>query len=209
MLFASRLSYFVSFTVLMVINSVLSFLVIGLGMDWLFRENNFLENTQVILLITAGVVFLSAAIKLQGRHQFIAYFFTVLSFIFIFREVDFDRIEGMPSMLVWLLADEGRVVFFVLLLLPLLMILKDIKYYWLNLRTYLCSSWVGYLSISAFLLIVMSYVFEKRVLDVAYYVLFEELSEMSAYYLMVAAALALMSSLNAIEKKINDNHLSQ
>ena len=106
---------------LLALSLVLSYLAVCRGVDMIYEENNWMENTQVVILLISCLTFALAASVLRSRDRALALFLSVLCFIFSFREVDVDELQ-VAGWLIFLLAEEGRAVFFV-------------HYIWAKLRT--------------------------------------------------------------------------
>ncbi|HJM65244.1 MAG: hypothetical protein CMN05_11495 [Roseibacillus sp.] len=181
-------------------NLVLWYLAIGRGMDFIYEENSWMENIQAGVLLVSCVAFAFAGFALREKHRVVALFLAVLCFIFSFREVDVDEL-GVSTWLIFLLAEEGRAIFFLVALVLLVLMLKDAKYYLGNRRLYLRSSLGIHLVQAAILLIVLSSAFEKDLFGFRDHVFHEELSELLAYCLLFAASLDLVKALREIERK--------
>ena len=182
-------------------NLVLWYLAIGRGMDFIYEENSWMENIQAGVLLVSCVVFASAGFALRVKHRALALFLAVLCFIFSFREVDVDELE-VSTWLIFLLAEEGRAIFFVMALALLALLLKDAKYYLANRMLYLRSSLGIHLVQAAILLVALSRAFEKDLFGFRHHVFYEELSELLAYCLLFAASLDLVKALSGIELKV-------
>jgi len=185
--------------VLALIVASLSYMVMGLGMASIYTENSWVENAQVAILCIACAIFFIDAQGLSGRHKTLCYFFSMLCFAFMFREVDFDRIDGMPDFIVFMLAGKGRTFFFIILLALLALMLRDIKIYWASLTQYLRCSVVVYIGIAALMLIIFSTAFDKKLIVIEHRIFFEELSEMTAYYFILLASLFAKPALRVIQ----------
>jgi hypothetical protein len=182
-------------------NLVLWYLAIGRGMDFIYEENSWMENIQAGVLLVSCVVFASAGFALREKHRALALFLAVLCFIFSFREVDVDELE-VSTWLIFLLAEEGRAIFFLVALVLLVLLLKDAKYYLANRMLYLRSSLGIHLVQAAILLVALSRAFEKDLFGFRHHVFYEELSELLAYCLLFAASLDLVKALRGIELKV-------
>ena len=182
-------------------SAVLSYLVIGLGMDFIYKENNWMENIQAAVLVVCCAVFAYQSFQFYDRHRHIALFLSILCFIFAFREVDADKLDW-PTWLVFLLAEKGRAIFFIIAFVYLGLILREARYYFANLRAYMTTSLVVYVFIAAFFLIVLSSAFDKKVIKISYWIFFEELSELVAYCLLFVASLDIVRALNRVKTKI-------
>ena len=182
-------------------NLGLWYLAIGRGMDFIYEENSWMENIQAGVLLVSCVVFAFAGFALRGKHRALALFLAVLCFIFSFREVDVDEL-GVSTWLIFLLAEEGRAIFFLVALFLLVLMLKDAKYYLDNRRLYLRSPLGIHLVQAAILLVVLSRAFEKDLFGFRHHVFYEELSELLAYCLLFATSLDLVKVLSGIELKV-------
>lgn len=186
-------------SVLLVLNLAFWYLVVGRGMDILYAENGWMENSQVAVLLVSCVGFVCAAFALRMRDRALALLLAVLCFIFSFREVDVDELE-VPRWVIFLLAEEGRAIFFVVALGLVIQVLRDARHYLDHWLGYLRSSPGIYLLEAAFLLVVLSGAFEEDLFGFQYHVFYEELSELLAYCLLLAASLDLPRALRAIGK---------
>ena len=182
-------------------NLGLWYLAIGRGMDFIYEENSWMENIQAGALLVSCVVFTFAGFALREKHRRLALFLAVLCFIFSFREVDVDELE-VSTWLIFLLAEEGRAIFFVVALILSALLLKDAKYFLVNRMLYLRASLGIYLVQVAILLVVLSRAFEKDFFGFRHHVFYEELSELLAYCLLFAASLDLVKALSGIELKV-------
>ena len=88
-------------------------------------------------------------------------------------------------------------------LIPLSKLLRNFRHYREDLSLYLRASLGIYLLKAAFLLIVLSSVFEKNILGSSYHVFAEELSEFLAYGLLLLTSLDLVRALNGIAHKVS------
>ena len=187
---------------LLALSLVLSYLAVCRGVDMIYEENNWMENTQVVILLISCLTFALAASVLRSRDRALALFLSVLCFIFSFREVDVDELQ-VAGWLIFLLADEGRAVFFVVALIPLVGLLRNFRHFREHLGLYLRSSIGIYLLKAAFLLIVLSGAFEKNIFGSSFHVFAEELSEFLAYGLLFLTSLDLVRALGEIERKVS------
>lgn len=182
-------------TAAFIICSSFIYLSIVQNMHWLSDENGWLENLQVATLALAMLVFGKNAWALASRHRSLCSFFAVLAFIFIMREVDFDKL-AIPSWLIYLLAEQGRAIFYLLGFGFLFYEIAHCRYYWQRRKLYLRHSFFWYISTAAFVLIVFSTGFDKQIFDVPHHQLYEEVSEAFAYLMILAAAVFAKSSLS-------------
>ena len=188
--------------VLLAVTLLLTYLVVGRGMDIIYQENNWLENLQVAVLLISCLVFALAGLTLRSRDRALALFLAILCFIFSFREVDVDELR-VPGWLIFLLAEEGRAVFFVVALIPLLRLLRSLRHYRDHWAHYMRASLGVYLLKAAFLLIVLSSAFEKNIFGDSYHVFAEELAEFVAYCLMLLASLDLVRALGRVAQEVS------
>lgn len=186
--------------VLLAISLALSYLVVVCGLDIIYQENSWLENMQVVVLLISCLVFAIAGSTLRSRDRALSLFLSILCFIFSFREVDVDELQ-VPGWLIFLLAEEGRAVFFVMALIPFSQLLRNLRHYREHLSLYLRASLGVYLLKAAFLLVVLSSVFEKNIFGSSYHVFAEELSEFLAYCLLLLASLDLVRALGGIAQR--------
>ncbi len=130
-------------------------------------------------------------------------------FIFVFREVDVDKFD-VPQFIIFLLAEEGRVIFFVAYFALIAMLAKEYHHYWSYKDIYLRSNFFMYLSIAAFLLLVFSHAFDRKWVVVEHQAFYEELSEISAYYMLLVAALFSHSEMELFKEHISQRlHIKQ
>lgn len=75
--------------------------------ELIHAENHFIENLQVAVCAFACAVFFAGALLNGEKAKMIPMFFAVLAFAFIFREVDFERLD-VPEIVKTLCAGKGR-----------------------------------------------------------------------------------------------------
>ena len=182
-----------------VLDAIFAYFVIVEGIDELYRENSWAENLQVVFLAIACVIFARSAFLSGGRERILCSFFAMICFAFIFREIDFDKIDGMPSMIVFMLAGKGRGFFFAIILVLMGFILADLKYYLRHFKRYVLSAPVLYLCILAPSMLVFSHLFDRKIWLLEHRVFFEELAEMTAYCFMLCSALFSFSALQQVK----------
>lgn len=186
---------------LLLVNGIFSYLVLFKGSD-IHRENNLLENLQAGTLFLACVIFAAAATGLKDRHRWMAAFFSILCFIFFFRELDIEKFD-VPQGIIFLLADNrGRSVFFIAAFAVLGVLVKHHRYFTAHRRTYLTSDMFIYTALSAVLLLVFSQMFDRKWVHVEQYILYEELSEFSAYYFLLVTAVISLREFKKIDMRI-------
>lgn len=77
-------------------------------------ENHFVENMQVIVCALASVVFFVSAFINGEKAKMIPLFFATLAFAFIFREVDFEKLD-VPEIVKTLGSGKGRNIIMIVL----------------------------------------------------------------------------------------------
>lgn len=196
-MFLDRRNMFI-LSLLLLVNLLFWYLAVGRGMAFIYEENSWIENIQAGLLLGSAVIFASSAFSHEARARVLALLLALLCFIFSFREVDVDELD-VPAWLIFLLAEEGRAIFFIMALGLLLLLLRHATYYLANRMRYLRSSLGIYFLLAAILLVVLSGAFEKDLFGSRYHVFYEELSELLAYCMLFAASLDLPRALRRIE----------
>lgn len=194
--------YLISVGILAVLNIALIYLVVFQGASYLYKENSWIENLQVLFLSVACGIYFVSAINQEGRNKVLCLFFTLICFTFVFREVDFEDIEGLPDFLVFMLAGHGRAFFFTLMLGLLVMIGRDIKFYWQNKWLYLRSPVIVYLCMLAPFMLIFSFLFDKKIWMIDHRVMFEELSEMTAYGFILASSMYSFTGFKRIMRRM-------
>lgn len=170
------------------------YLYIFHGLHYLADENGWLENLQVATLVLAMLGFAGNAFKLSSRARMQCSFFAILMWLFIMREVDFDKLN-IANWLIFLLAEQGRALFYTIAFGLLFYELAHWKFYWNTRHIWLGRSFFAYITIAAWVLIIFSTGFEKQIFDVPHHQLFEEVSEAFAYFLLLGAAVFAQKSL--------------
>ncbi len=191
---------------LLLMNGFLTYLVVFQGAEYIYRENGWVENLQVLLLVVASMIFALSSRQQKGVHRTICYFFSLLCFVFMFREVDFERIDGMPSFIVFMLAEQGRTVFFLGLLVLLVLMLKEIKFFWAHKAQYFQLPMVWSIIIAALMLIIFSHIFDRKIWMIEHRVFYEELSEMTSYYFILIASLFSFQELQNVWKTVHSGN---
>lgn len=186
-------------SLVLIANLLFWYLAIGQEMSFLYEENSWMENIQVGLLLGSSLMFASSALSKEVSARVLALFLALLCFIFSFREVDVDEL-AVPTWVIFLLAEEGRAIFFGMALVLLALLVRHASYYLAHGIRYLRSSLGIYCLMAAILLVVLSGAFEKDLFGSRYHVFYEELSELLAYCMLLAAALDLPRALRGIEE---------
>ena len=181
----------IAMSIIAAILLTLCYLVMIAKIGPIYVEHGPMENMQVGLIIIAGLIYFSQIFRFKGRSRETCLFFFLLSVIFVAREIDFFKMEGeIPDPLYWLLGTHvGKAFFYVPALVILFRQLTDFSYYKTHKSFYLKSSTFLFMSLAAFLLIVMSSSFDTKRWTFEYRHFFEELSEVIAYCAYVAAAI--------------------
>ena len=196
--------------ILIVLNLTLAFMVLVNNDEFIYKENSWIENIQVVMLLLSCLIFFISSLRLGGgESRIMCASFSVLCFIFVFREVDVDKFD-VPQFIIFLLAEEGRVIFFVAYFALIAMLAKEYHHYWSYKDIYLRSNFFMYLSIAAFLLLVFSHAFDRKWVVVEHQAFYEELSEISAYYMLLVAALFSHSEMELFKEHISQRlHIKQ
>ena len=169
-------------------NLIAAYCVMGLGMVQLHEENGFFENLQVLLLAMTMVTFLVELFFKSRRHHFFPLAGAYLCLVFILRELDVEKLD-VPQILILLGSGTGRDILMVILGLALLLFaIKEYK----RIRRFFPAVLfeTGSLTILAgFILLVVGGYFDKGSEAVPHYQFYEEIIEVSGYYLMFTGAL--------------------
>ncbi len=192
--------HFFCWSAIIVLDAIFMYFVMAQGMHDLYRENSWAENLQALLLIIAFIIFSISAYQHSGRERIFSAFLGMICFAFFFREIDFDRIAGMPSFIVFMLAGQGRGFFFAIILCLMALIVKDYKHYFTHIKAYLCNPVVIYLCVLAPAMLVFSHVFDRKIWMLEYRVFYEELAEMTAYCFMLCSAIFSVETLHKLKQ---------
>lgn len=183
---------------LVLLNGWLFYAVLVDGQE-LYRENGVMENLQALMLVSSCLFFGIYAISQKGRDRLLSLFFSLLCFIFLFRELDVDRMASAPEILVFLMADNrGRALFVLAELVLLVMLAKDFRHFLTCRSLYLRSNLFLFLALSAVLLLVFSNLFDRKWVRLHPQAFFEEITEVTAYYFLFMAAVISRSELRSI-----------
>ncbi len=156
--------------------------------SWIYSESGCLELAQDIILIFSFVAFGCASLmKGNSQQKYITIFFTILSYAFLLREIDFERLD-LPEWSVFLFYGKGRNITITLAFtIVAIMALKEWKHYITQSIDFMRSK-RGYLMIASALLLVIGGVFEKCE-GFSHYEFFEEIFEIAGYIAFSTAAL--------------------
>jgi len=170
-----------------------AYLVIGLEMSQLHEENGFFENMQVFLLsITIFVFFLQTIVR-KNSHRVFPLAGSFLCLVFILRELDVEKLD-VPQVFIMLGSGVGRNVLMAILGILLLI------YAILNFRSiqpfvpqfFFQTSSLTILAGMFFL--VAGGLFDKETIETVHYQFFEEILEVTGYYLMFAGSVIGLNS---------------
>lgn len=149
----------------------------------LYTEHGLIENIQVALLAFACLGFAISARKLQQHGKDIAQFFALLMVAFIVRELGLDAISETT---VVLFPGDGRLIYVIPLVALVVKMLLDYQFYLKHLAIFCSTRSFQYVGISAICYGILSRVFEKSYLEVAYSGFWEESVEVAACLLLFA-----------------------
>lgn len=149
----------------------------------LYTEHGLIENIQVALLAFACLGFAISARKLQQHGKDIAQFFALLMVAFIVRELGLDAISETT---VVLFPGDGRLIYVIPLVALVVKMLLDYQFYLKHLAIFCSTRSFQYVGISAICYGILSRIFEKSYLEVAYSGFWEESVEVAACLLLFA-----------------------
>lgn len=168
-------------------------------------EDHDLENTQVILLFVSGVIYLQTLIYAQKGQRLFPSAGALLCLSFILRELDVEKFD-LPQVIILIGHGLGRNILLISLwLLVIVIFIRNYKHY-LEIAVYLLMTRSALLMIAGGLLLIVGDLFEDRVFGVNFHQLYEELSELNAYYFILIASLNLMFDL---QRNINQKSTSK
>ncbi|MBS9777657.1 MAG: hypothetical protein KGV50_02730 [Gammaproteobacteria bacterium] len=178
--FFSAISYF--FLALGLMNYM--FYEIGINYPAFYSENGLLENSEVIVLFFAMMTFLLGLP--QSEFKSIAYFSSAVCFAFILRELDVEKLN-VPDIFVLLGSGKGRNILLAgVFILGLYFLAKQIKIS--MIKPLICSKLFITLLFSP-VFFVASWICDKEVINAPSLVLFEEISEFNAYFIIFMASI--------------------
>lgn len=177
---------------------LVSYLVIGQGMTALHNENGLLENIQVVLLALSIAVFGLQLYLKKNSHCVFALAGSFLCLVFILRELDVEKLD-VPQVIILLGSGLGRNVLmaglgislFVYAVIKFRSILKFLPQFFFETSS--LTILVG------LLFLVSGGVFDKGAVDLTYYQFFEEVLEVTGYYLMFTGAVLGLFSSSSVE----------
>jgi hypothetical protein len=169
------------------------------GNTEIIKENHALENNQVIMLFICGAVYLQTLFYTQKDQKLFPGAGALLCLSFILRELDVEKFE-LPQVIILLGHGLGRNIMLIgLWLLVIVLFIRNFKHY-LEFSIYLLMTRSALLMIAGGLLLFVGNLFEDRVFGVKFHQLYEELSELTAYSLILLASLNLSSDLQSESK---------
>ncbi len=164
------------------INTFTAYFAIIFQYDSLHSENSILENSQIAFLVLAAVGYLLFQSSAQDE-RIIQVAIALLCFSFILREIDLEHLN-LPSLFIALGSGIGRNI----LLAVLWISLGTFSYFTVKNRVSFIKKFVTSIEFliltAAFLLLVISAVMDKQVISLTHNMLFEELAETNAYFLI-------------------------
>ena len=156
--------------------------------SWIYTESGCFELAQDIVLIFAFITFLQACFMRGNKQEkYITIFFTILTYAFILREIDFERLN-LPDWSVILFHGKGRNITIVIAFATtIILALREYKHY-INQSFSFVLSKRGFLMIIAGTLLLIGGVLEKWQ-NFASHEFYEEMFELSGYLVYSASAL--------------------
>ena len=149
----------------------------------LYTEHGLIENLQVALLVFSCLGFAISARKFQQHGKDIAQFFALLMVAFIVRELGLDAISETT---VVLFPGDGRLIYVIPLVALVVKMLLDYQFYLNHLAIFFSTRSFQYVGISTICYGILSRIFEKSYIEVAYSGFWEESVEVAACLLLFA-----------------------
>jgi hypothetical protein len=179
------------------------------GNTEIVKENHALENNQVIMLFICWAVYLQTLFDTQKDRKLFPCAGALLCLSFILRELDVEKFD-LPQIIILIGHGLGRNIMLIgLWLLVIVLFIRNYKHY-LEFSIYLLMTRSALLMIAGGLLLFVGNLFEDRVFSVNYHQLYEELSELTAYSLILLASLNLSADLQRkIHRKSPHNIIPQ
>lgn len=155
----------------------------------IYAEHGILENLQALTLLVSFVIFFLPPLMQKRGDKIFSLFFALLCFAFILREVDVEDFN-LPSIIVFWGAGTGRTIFLSIALFAFITYgLAHLKYYKPILKNFLKSQTLLLLFIAALLL--QTGEFLEGLNSIPHHALWEEISELCGYVVMVCSAILL------------------
>lgn len=190
-------------TVLFSLNAVFIYQVVMAGQSGAIEENNMVEMIQLAWLLIAGIIFFVSRHHKSIPMHYISFPAVALCFSFIIREMSVKSTSA-PDWLIYIIDGHGYKILMLAIWLPILtFIYRNFKSYWAMFMQLLFSK-TFWLLVLAFALLLFSALFDKSIIVVEYFKLYEEILEMNAYALIVLAALQIKKDLDASKSVILD-----
>jgi hypothetical protein len=164
-----------------------AYMVVTQEMAHLQKENGFLENMQALLLAVTVCVFLIQPVISTCYHRIFSWAGAFLCFAFFLREVEVEDFD-LPAIVIMLGSGVGRNVFLasvgVALFVYFIVRFQTIKVF---LPRYFFEK-SSLLFLAGLVFLVLGGLFDKKIIDVVHCQLFEEILEVTGYYLMLIGA---------------------
>ncbi|MEA3469386.1 MAG: hypothetical protein U9R57_14330 [Thermodesulfobacteriota bacterium] len=164
----------------------IAYQVIGLKASHLHAENGFLENLQAVLLVLSIVVFLSQLFLTSKYNRIFPLGGAFLCFAFLLREIDIEDLD-VPAIIIFLGSGTGRNVM-VALLATVLIVYAVIHFH--EIKNDIPAFFIEKSSLTilvGLILLVSGGVFDKKI-HLAHYQFYEEIIEVTGYYLVFTGA---------------------
>ena len=173
-----------------------------LNQKFIYAENGPLENTQVLTLSIASLVFLLSVLCQERKDKLFQLFFSLLCLSFVLREVDVEDLN-VPNILVSIGSGNGRNVMLTIGFVAIFFCISlNIVHYKKVLKFYILSK-EGFLIVAAGILLCVGTLFEEMSW-VAHHTFIEEILELSGYVIILLVAF--LWSKNGLTKH-PDGHL--
>lgn len=166
---------------------LLAYMVIGLGMADLCKENGLLENIQAGLLAVTVCVFLVQPLLSTCYHRIFSWAGAFLCFAFFLRELEVEDFD-LPAIVIMMGSGVGRNVLLaslgVALVVYCVVRFQTIKVF---LPRYFFEK-ASLLFLAGLVFLVLGGLFDKKIIHVVHYQFFEEILEVTGYYLLFIGA---------------------
>jgi hypothetical protein len=164
------------------------------GNTEIYKEDNFLENLQVLIIFISGFSCSLAMLIVQKGQRILPFIGALFSFSCITRELDIEK-HDFPQLMILLGHGWGRKILLLSLWLSVaFVIIRNHKRY-LRIALNLLATRTGLFAITGGLFLILGTLFEEQVFDVKFYVFYEELAEMNGYYFILLSSLNLFFDL--------------
>lgn len=194
--------FFGLLTAWLIATSAIAYFAMSLGHVHLYAENGLMENLQVVLLCTAFVGFVHAAISTDYANETLPSFMALLAFAFVFRELDVEQFNVSESV-IFLFAGDGRALYLVPLIGLLLRLVFHCRHYIQYAGYYLDKRSIKYIILAALCYAVFSEVFDKKYVPIEHSDFWEESFELAAAMLLCATSFGVLTAdLNLVAEEI-------